>query len=90
MRHLRQHDRLFVSKSPKDMERAQAAFHKKEAQQREGAVAMAEYNAAAQAQRAKTERLRALRLAKEEADRKAEAVAPAKVVKAKAVKGKKK
>ena len=79
-----------VSKSPKDMERAQAAFHKKEMQQREGAVAMAEYNAAGAAERAKTERLRALRLAKEEADRKAEAEAPPKAVKAKVVKGKKK
>lgn len=90
MRHLRFDDGVFVSKSPKDMERAQAAFHKKEAQQREGAIAMAEYNAATQAQRAKTERLKALRLAKEEADRKAEAEAPPKAVKAKAVKGKKK
>lgn len=90
--HERRRDRgVYVSKSPKDMERAQAAFHKKEMQQREGAVAMAEYNAAGAAERAKTERLRALRLAKEEADRKAEADAPPKVVKgkAKAVKGKK-
>ena len=52
---------LVSSKSPKDMERAQAAFHKKEAQQREGQVAMAEYNAASTAMRAKTERLKALR-----------------------------
>ena len=59
------------SKSPKDMERAQAAFHKKELQQRDGQVAMAEYKAAGDAARAKTEKLRALRLAKEEADRKA-------------------
>lgn len=81
------------SKSPKDMERAQAAFHKKEAQQREGAVAMAEYNAASTAMRTKTERLRALRLAKEEQDRVAAANAPPPVPapkgKAKAVKGKK-
>jgi hypothetical protein len=74
---------VFVSKSPKDMERAQAAFHKKEAQQREGAVAMAEYNAATQAQRTKTEKLRALRLAKEEADRAAAEKAPKVVVKTK-------
>jgi len=83
---------VFVSsKSPKDMERAQAAFHKKEAQQREGAVAMAEYNAASTAMRTKTERLRALRLAKEEQDRVAAANAPppAPKGKAKAVKGKK-
>jgi len=37
---------VFVSKSTKDMERAQAAFHKKEIQAREGATAMAEYPAA--------------------------------------------
>jgi len=84
VRYLRLDHGVFVSsKSPKDMERAQAAFHKKEAQQREGAVAMAEYNAASTAMRAKTERLRALRLAKEEADRKAEAEAPAKAAKKK-------
>ena len=63
-------------KSTKDMERAQAAFHKKEAQAREGATAMAEYKAAGNAERAKTERLRALRLAKEAADREAAANAP--------------
>jgi hypothetical protein len=42
-------DGVFVSsqKNVKDMERAQAAFHKKEIQAREGAVAMAEYKAAA-------------------------------------------
>jgi hypothetical protein len=80
---------VFVSKSTKDMERAQAAFHKKEAQQREGAVAMAEYNAATQAQRTKTEKLRALRLAKEEADAKAAAEAPPKAEKPKAGKAKK-
>jgi hypothetical protein len=71
-------DGVFVSKSAKDMERAQAAFHKKEIQAREGATATAEYKAAANAERAKTERLRALRLAKEEADRKAAAEAPPK------------
>ena len=38
------------------MERAQAAFHKKEIQAREGATATAEYKAAGQAERAKTER----------------------------------
>ena len=58
------------------MERAQAAFHKKEVQAREGASATAEYKAAGQAERAKTERLRALRLAKEAADREAAAKAP--------------
>lgn len=73
MRYLRVNDGVFVStqKSTKEMERAQAAFHKKEVQAREGATAMAEYKAAGQAERAKTERLRALRLAKEAADREA-------------------
>ena len=78
VRYLREHDGLLVStpKTTKDMERAQAAFHKKEAQAREGATAMAEYKAAGNAERAKTERLRALRLAKEAADREAAANAP--------------
>jgi hypothetical protein len=53
------------------MERAQALFHKKEVQAREGRVAMAEYEAAGRAEREKTIKLRALRLAKEEADAKA-------------------
>jgi hypothetical protein len=88
-------DGLLVSipKSTKDMERAQAAFHKKEAQAREGASATAEYKAAANAERAKTERLRALRLAKEAADREAAANAPpptAKPAKAKGAAKKKK
>jgi hypothetical protein len=73
---VRFNDGVFVSKSTKDMERAQAAFHKKEVQAREGASATAEYKAAGQAERAKTERLRALRLAKEAADREAAANAP--------------
>ena len=60
-----------MSKSAKDMERAQAAFHKKEVQAREGAAATAEYKASVAAERAKTERLKALRLAKEAADREA-------------------
>jgi len=76
MRYVRVHDGVFVSKSTKDMERAQAAFHKKEIQAREGATAMAEYQAAGNAERAKTERLRALRLAKEAADRKGRPSAP--------------
>ena len=66
------------SKSPKDMERAQAAFHKKELQQRDGQVAMAEYKAAGDAERIKTEKLRAMRLAREEAERKAAAEKPEK------------
>jgi len=75
---VRVNDGVLVSgqKSTKEMERAQAAFHKKEVQAREGATAMAEYKAAGQAERAKTERLRALRLAKEAADREAALNAP--------------
>jgi hypothetical protein len=75
---MRVNDGLLVSapKDTKDMERAQAAFHKKEAQAREGATAMAEYKAAGAAERVKTERLRALRLAKEAADREAALRAP--------------
>jgi hypothetical protein len=56
-------------KSAQDVERAQAAFQKKEIQAREGKVAMAEYIAANKAEREKTAKLRALRLAKEERDR---------------------
>ncbi len=65
-------------KSTKDLERAQASFHRKEAQAREGVSAMAEYHAVIAAERKKTERLRALRLAKEEQDRQAAAAAPPK------------
>ena len=60
---------MSTPKNPKDMERAQAAFHKKEMQLRDGAKAMAEYKSAGDAVRAKTEKLRALREAKEEQDR---------------------
>ena len=67
---------MSTPKNTKEMERAQAAFQKKEAQAREGATAMAEYVAAGHAERAKTERLRALRLAKEAADREAALKAP--------------
>lgn len=55
-------------KESKDVQRANAAFQKKETQQREGAIAMAEYQAGLKAERAKTEKLRALRLAKEAED----------------------
>jgi hypothetical protein len=50
------------------MERAQAAFHKKEIAKRDGQVATSEYHGALKAERDKTEKLRALRLAKEAAD----------------------
>jgi hypothetical protein len=48
-------------------DRAEAAFRKKEQQQREGQQAMAEYEAARAATREKTARLRALRLARDAA-----------------------
>jgi hypothetical protein len=46
--------------------KAEASFKRKEQQAREGAIAMTEYLAAQVAERAKMEKLRALRLAKEE------------------------
>jgi hypothetical protein len=61
--------KITQEKSAQDVERAQAAFQKKEIQAREGKVAMAEYIAANKAEREKTAKLRALRLAKEERDR---------------------
>ncbi len=51
-----------------DMERAQAAFHQTEIAKRDGQVATSEYHGALKAERDKTEKLRALRLAKEAAD----------------------
>jgi hypothetical protein len=60
------------SKNSKDaMERAEASF-KKEERAREGAKAMREYEAESRAVYEKTARLKALRLAKEAADRAAE------------------
>jgi hypothetical protein len=53
----------------KEKKLAEAVF-KKEVRAIEGAKAMSEYNAAVEAERAKTERLRALRLAKEAAEKK--------------------
>ena len=49
-------------------ERAQALFNKKEEAQREGQKAMQEYRANIEAQRKKTARLKALRLARNEAN----------------------
>ena len=65
---------------------ADAKFKRKEQQARDGVKAMAEYTAAGDAMRVKTEKLRALRLAKEAED--AKAAAEAKPAPAKA--GKKK
>jgi hypothetical protein len=55
--------------------RAEASFKKKEIQLREGAKAMAEYQAAGRAEREKTARLKLLREAKQAAEAKAEAAA---------------
>jgi hypothetical protein len=51
-------------------ERAEAAFKRKEEARVEGDKAMAEYKAKQQAMREKTARLRALRLARDEAGKK--------------------
>ena len=56
--------------------RAEASF-KKEQRAKEGAQAMQEYLANSRAVREKTERLKALRLAKVAADKNAELIAPA-------------
>ena len=65
-----------MAKNPNEaQDRANAKF-KKDVQAREGAQAMMEYEAAGKAMRAKTERLKALRLAKEAADAAAEVAAP--------------
>jgi hypothetical protein len=70
--------------------KAEASFKRKAEQAREGKVAMAEYEAAGRALRERTAKLRELRLAKEAADREAEAAKP-KPAKGKAkVEGKKK
>jgi hypothetical protein len=53
--------------------KAEASFKRKADQAREGKAATLEYEAAAIATRAKTAKLRELRLAKEAADREAEA-----------------
>jgi hypothetical protein len=53
------------SKTEEQRERAEAKFERLQKVAEEGRIAMAEYKAAALAMRQKTERLRALRLAKE-------------------------
>jgi len=50
-------------------DRAEAIFNKKEEAQREGQKAMREYSANIEAQREKTARLKALRLARNEANK---------------------
>ncbi|HKA79751.1 MAG TPA: hypothetical protein VKD43_06935 [Xanthobacteraceae bacterium] len=62
-----------MANSSKDTRDRTDANFKKEQRAREGAKAMAEYEAAGVAMREKTARLKALRLAKEAADRAREA-----------------
>ena len=65
---------MIVPKNSKEAHaRAEASFKKKEQQAREGSKAAADYQAEGIALRARTERLRSLRLAKEAADQKAAA-----------------
>lgn len=68
---------MALNKSPKEAkdakDKAEATFKRKQEQAREGAIAMAEYQAAVIATREKTARLRKLRLAREAAERKAKA-----------------
>jgi hypothetical protein len=64
---------IVMSTSDEARNRAEASFKKKEQQAREGAKAMADYEAAGRALEKKTARLRALRLAKEAADAQAAA-----------------
>jgi hypothetical protein len=68
--------------------KAEASFKRKEIQARDATKAMAEYTAHQSAERAKTERLKALRMAKEAADEKAKADAPPKAEKVKKAKKK--
>ena len=73
--------------------KAEASFKRKADQARDGKLAAAEYEAAGRAMRERTAKLREQRLAKEAADREAEATKPKPKLAAKAktaaVKGKK-
>jgi hypothetical protein len=60
-----------MSNSNEARARAEASFKRKEEQARQGATAWEEYQAQRRAVAEKTERLRALRLAKEAADKEA-------------------
>ena len=64
--------------------KAEASFKRKADQARDGKLAAAEYEAAGRAMRERTAKLREQRLAKEAADREAEAAKPKPVAKAKA------
>lgn len=68
-----------MSKSSKeDKDKAEARFKRKEVQARDATSAMAEYEATKAATRKNTERLKALRLAKEAEDAKLAAIEAAK------------
>lgn len=68
-----------MSKSSKeDKDKAEARFKRKEVQARDATSAMAEYEASKAATRKNTERLKALRLAKEAEDAKLAAIEAAK------------
>lgn len=62
--------------SKQTQEQAEARFKRRENQARDASSAMAEYEASQVAMRKKTEKLRAMRLAKEAEDAKAAAEAP--------------
>jgi len=64
---------ILARNSKEARDRAEASFGKREKQAQEGDKARNDYEAAARAVSAKTERLKALRLAKEASDREAEA-----------------
>ena len=70
--------------------KAEASFKRKAEQQRDGKVAMAEYEAASRAMRERTAKLREQRLAKEAADKEAAQAAKPKAAAKKAGKEKKK
>ena len=70
-------DATLTSESDATRARAEASF-KKEERAKEGAKAMMEYQANSRAVREKTERLKALRLAKEAADKAAKQAVPTK------------
>jgi len=69
--------------------KAEASFKRKAEQQRDGKVAMAEYEAAGRAMRDRTAKLRELRLAKEAADKEAAQAAKPKPAEKKAKEKKK-
>jgi hypothetical protein len=80
--------KLANSSTKEAQARAEASFKRKELQARDGKLAMNEYNAAGNATREKTARLKALRLAKEAAELEAARTAPKAVAKTKSAKKK--